>query len=324
MRETKKRHCHQRLLDRAADLRQAAEDRFRCGDRAGAAAAHRREARVLRTCGEAGRAAEACRRAVSLNPDDARAHCERGLVMQAMGRTGEAMECLREAMRLSPSDARIRFLRRAVEGKTPTEAPSRYVRDLFDRLAEDFDRHLTSLDYRLPDIFGRYIGRLCKKRGRFLQGIDLGCGTGLVGSRIRAAVDRLTGVDLSPEMIRQAARTGIYDRLSAADIRDYLHRAPRCFDLMVAGDVLIYLGDLDAVFSGVKSCCQPGGLFAFSVEERGKQGYRLRQTARFAHSRRYIRSQIDKYEMKLLRRPAVRIRREKEGWARGRLYMVTA
>ncbi|MGD8368723.1 MAG: methyltransferase domain-containing protein [Desulfobacterales bacterium] len=278
---------------------------------------------MLRACGEMGLADEACRRAVSLNREDPLAHCERGLVMQALGRTEEALECLRQAMHLAPDDVRIRFLKRAMEGKTPAGAPRGYVRDLFDRMAEDFDRHLSSLDYRLPSTFGRHIARQSKRRGRFAQGVDLGCGTGLIGCRIRPVVDRLTGVDLSPEMIRRAEKTGIYDRLRVADLRAYLRRAPRCFDLVVAGDVLIYLGDLDEVFAGVKSCCRPGALFAFSVEERGKRGYRLRQTARFAHSRCYIRSQIDRFGMKLLRRPAVRIRREKNGWAGGRLYMVT-
>jgi predicted TPR repeat methyltransferase len=123
-------------------------------------------------------------------------------------------------------------------------------------------------------------------------------------------------------MIRRAEQTGVYDRLQVADLRDYPHRAPRCFDQVVAGDVLIYPGDLDAVFSGVKSCCQPGGVFAFSAEERGRQGHRLRQTARFVNSRRYVGSQIGKYGMKLLRRPPVRIRREENGWARKRRYRV--
>jgi len=124
-------------------------------------------------------------------------------------------------------------------------------------------------------------------------------------------------------MIQKAEQTGVYDHLAVDDVCSHLNRCPRRFDLLVAGDVLIYMGDLDGVFKSVKSCCKPGDVFVFSVEERGTSGYVLRTTARFAHSRRYVLSCIEKFGMTILRRPSVRIRREKQGWARARLYMVT-
>ena len=49
--------------------------------------------------------------------------------------------------------------------------------------------------------------------------VDLGCGTGAVGRRLaELGVTTIDGVDLSPEMIEVAARTGAYRRLTVADL----------------------------------------------------------------------------------------------------------
>jgi predicted TPR repeat methyltransferase len=49
--------------------------------------------------------------------------------------------------------------------------------------------------------------------------IDLGCGTGAVGLRLaQLGVTTIDGVDLSPEMITVAARTGAYRRLTVGDL----------------------------------------------------------------------------------------------------------
>jgi trans-aconitate methyltransferase len=49
--------------------------------------------------------------------------------------------------------------------------------------------------------------------------LDLGCGTGAVGRRLaELGVTTVDGVDLSPEMLELAARTGAYRHLAAADL----------------------------------------------------------------------------------------------------------
>src|SRR3954462_2181023 len=49
--------------------------------------------------------------------------------------------------------------------------------------------------------------------------IDLGCGTGAVGRRLaQLGVTTVDGVDLSPEMLAVAARTGVYRSLTVADL----------------------------------------------------------------------------------------------------------
>ena len=49
--------------------------------------------------------------------------------------------------------------------------------------------------------------------------IDLGCGTGAVGRRLaQLGVTTVDGIDLSPEMLAVAARSGAYRRLAVADL----------------------------------------------------------------------------------------------------------
>jgi len=52
--------------------------------------------------------------------------------------------------------------------------------------------------------------------------LDVGCGTGLVGvalaAQLKDGVTAVDGVDISPEMLEQAATTGVYRRLFEADL----------------------------------------------------------------------------------------------------------
>ena len=64
--------------------------------------------------------------------------------------------------------------------------------------------------------------------------------------------------------------------------------APSAFDLIVAADVLVYVGDLAPLFAAVETALTADGLFAFSVETCEGDGFRLEPTMRFAHSRSYV------------------------------------
>lgn len=68
--------------------------------------------------------------------------------------------------------------------------------------------------------------------------VDLGCGAGALFPALRARFPeaRVTGVDLSPEMLRRARAADPKVRLVEADFRDW--RPPRPVDLIVANAVL--------------------------------------------------------------------------------------
>jgi predicted TPR repeat methyltransferase len=62
-------------------------------------------------------------------------------------------------------------------------------------------------------------------------------------------------------------------------------------DLLVAADVMIYVGDLTGVLRDAARVLAPGGLFAFTVElpANGSAELQLLPSLRYAHSEAYVR-----------------------------------
>ena len=97
-------------------------------------------------------------------------------------------------------------------------------------------------------------------RRRWYRAADLGCGTGLMGPLLRPHVSgRLEGVDLSQGMVDKARAKGCYDHLAVEELVAYLdgsagQEGVQCggsggYDLLVAADVFVYIGDLGPVFA---------------------------------------------------------------------------
>ena len=175
----------------------------------------------------------------------------------------------------------------AEESAAPAAPPRRYVEQLFDAYAQDFDVHLAGrLQYRAPQILVEGLGT-----PRFRSALDLGCGTGLCGPLLRPRADRLEGVDLSAAMVERARESGFYDEVLQADIAEYLESTTRRHDLLIAADVFIYVGALERVFDGAARVLEAGGAFCFSLEAADEHAsFALRMSLRYAHSERYIRT----------------------------------
>jgi predicted TPR repeat methyltransferase len=122
----------------------------------------------------------------------------------------------------------------------------------------------------------------------FASALDLGCGTGLMGEALRGRVDHLVGVDLSAAMIAKARERRVYDELTVSDAAALMGERQGIFDLIVAADSLVYVGDLAPLFAAVGTALTGDGLFAFSVETCKGDGFELEPTMRFAHSRSYV------------------------------------
>jgi len=101
-------------------------------------------------------------------------------------------------------------------------------------------------------------------RGPGLTLLDLGCGIGELGRRIRAQCVYLAGIDADPAAAREAA--GLFDRVVAEPLPGALASfASERFGVVVAGDVLEHVADPGAVLDGVASLLSPGGLLLVSL-----------------------------------------------------------
>src|SRR3546814_9168583 len=146
---------------------------------------------------------------------------------------------------------------------------------VYGLLISDWSFHVCSSDLMLAALAGCV--RLPDRRRDIL---DLGCGTGLSGLPFRPYARRLEGIDLAPAMIEQSQRRGIYDSLHQGEIHAVLAALPDAsFDLVLAADTLIYIGDIDALTGAVARILKPGGSFLFTVETGAPgSGFRLTRT----------------------------------------------
>ena len=89
-------------------------------------------------------------------------------------------------------------------------------------------------------------------------------------------------------MLAKAAERHVYDKIIEAEIHDYFDRSNEIFDLIVAADVLVYIGDLSAFITGAARHLEDGGILAFSIESTDAADFTLLPSGRFAHHLRYI------------------------------------
>jgi predicted TPR repeat methyltransferase len=210
---------------------------------------------------------------------------------EAAGDMDGAAAALGETRRLDTDDRLGAALHLARLGRldAPPVPPQGYVRALFDDYAPRFDKALIgALGYRAPTLIADALDGVAPGR-RFGRALDLGCGTGLMGAAIRARVDRLAGVDLSPRMIAEAAARCVYDDLRVDDVVGILGASEK-LDLVTAADVFCYLGDLAPVLAAARRALAPGGLAAFTVEDAGAgpAPWVLQESLRYAHGKSYV------------------------------------
>jgi len=248
---------------------------------------------ALAALGDPGAALKPLERAAALAPDAVEPHLAlahaRREVGDAEGAAVAAEAALARAAPDSALAAQAEFLLAALgRAAVPDRAPASYVRDLFDGFAERFDTDLAGgLGYRTPELLAAALRDAAAAEGEG-RGLDLGCGTGLSGLALAPLVGRLEGLDLSPRMLAQARRRGIYAALHQADLLQWLPAHPVSFDLIAAADVLNYLGDLRPALAGIAAALRPGGLAAFSLEagEKGGEGgapFTLGASMRYRH-----------------------------------------
>lgn len=247
-------------------------------------------AEMLFANGEHAAAAELMLGALELVPGWVLGWFRLGEFQEKAGDVTAAAQAWRMVLRLDPDDRPGAGLKLHLIGAAPAPnaPPSSFVEALFDDYAATFDEKLVgALGYRVPQLLAEAIAAAAPGR-RFRLALDLGCGTGLMGERLRPVADRLEGFDLSGEMLRKARAKGVYDLLEQADLQDF-RREGAPADLAAAADVFMYVGALDRVVATVASLLEPGGLFAFSVE-RGATGadFALQASRRYAHSRGYV------------------------------------
>lgn len=270
-------------------------------------------------------ALQAYRRAVEADPALFEPYLNLARLCEGRDDIAGAIHYLRAGLERHPDHPMLGHLLAAAERRSPARAPREHVQAYFDDFAPRFEEHLVrNLHYRAPQALAELIGPL-REGTRVL---DAGCGTGLMGAALEGASPRgahfdLVGIDLSAGMLQRARSRGIYSDLVLGDVCEALAGMPaERFDLAVAADVLIYLGDLDELFGALRRTLRPGGRFAFSIEVEDTLDYRLASTGRYAHSPAYVRRLAAAWRFAVTATRPAGLRLDGAGAARGLLVVL--
>lgn len=220
----------------------------------------------------------------------------------------KARHLLTRALAANPKDEASRHMLNALTGnQVKTQTSPDYAMNLFNNYALYYDQHMQNfLHYSLPQHIAQLIHQL--NLFQIAQAIDLGCGTGLTGVVLREICQHLTGVDIAAKMLAQAKNKDIYDHLFEADLLSFLKKDKRHYGLMVAADVLPYIGDLEPLFAAIAERLTEKGTFIFTTEISEKESWQLQATARFNHHPDYINELCKSHGLQLIHQEKVTAR----------------
>ncbi len=264
--------------------------------------------------------------AMEYNSSHANTVTNYGVWLKDVGRLEAARDMFKNALALDPgeresetSHAKVQLASLTPGGVGTIDTMAKdYVSGLFDGFAPSFEKDLGELRYVAPGIAVRMLLELLlllpvdARRSRVV--FDLGSGTGLFGVELRRAMSKskskqnpvkLVGVDLSNRMLAvcETEHPNCYDELYQGDVVQFLREGLEGdkVQAVVSLDVLIYIGEVEALFRGVSERLQKDGLFIFTIEvlseeqaaiagEEGGEGkgWRLMEQGRFSHTLEYI------------------------------------
>ena len=257
--------------------------------------------------GDYGNAVFRFRVATWVNARHPQAWYQLGRAYLGEGKKVAAANAFEKASTLMPQSEEMSYMEAVLGGnktplnKLPKRMPPALCLEHFDILAESYDdEQLGTYGYRghilLSDAVVPYLveGRLDH------EVLDLGVGTGLVGARLSDISARIIGVDFSPKMLGQAMKVQVsegkklYSQLILRDAADYVQATPPAtFDIVLAGGLLSYIGDVQPLLEGVASVLKNGGIFAFTADKCAGADYRfLPDAGRFGFTQPYLETLV--------------------------------
>ncbi len=261
---------------------------------------------------------------ITLQPDHLDALQNLAVCYYKQHNTDMAIACYEKALTISPENPALSYLLSAIkqDGKQQT-TPIVYIKKLFDDYANDYDNHLqTLLCYQIPILLTQLIEKTVMSQSPCWDILDLGCGTGLMGSKIKPYAHYLLGIDVAISMLKKAEEKQIYDQLTCTDIKTFIEQCDTMFDLIIAADVFGYIGNLDRLFHRLAQLLKPSGMIAFSIELTEEPCMQLQPTGRFQHNMNYIQQLTQQNQLTIIAKSTETIRLQQGLPVNGALFLL--
>lgn len=240
------------------------------------------------------------------------------------GNTAMAITCYENALKISPDNPTLTYLLSAIkQDNAQQSAPIAYVKQLFNNYAGNYDQHLQNiLCYQVPTQLTKLIEETCRPTANAWEVLDLGCGTGLMGSAIKPYANDILGIDIANDMLEKAKSKTVYDQLICADVKTFVMQCDQQFDLITAADVFGYIGNLERLFLALINLLKPSGLLAFSIEITQENTLQLQPTGRFQHSVHSIQQLAKQHQLTVIAEKIETIRLQQRLPVAGALFLL--
>ncbi len=198
---------------------------------------------------------------------------------------------LKTAIELAADPLPLKHLRALYRGDVPPKPPKEYVASVYNMLMKAFDYWIiANADMRHVKEVGAML-RKCKELQdkKAFSLLDLGCNLGEFAREFSAVSTIRVGVDVSAQTLKMARRSKLYDVLYELDVVEYVLASESTFDVIVAGGVLRWFGNLQPFFHALRNVMHHQSLCAFVVaKEPSSLAYTVLIDGRYQHSPAYI------------------------------------
>tara|TARA_B100001063_G_scaffold134195_1_gene125548 strand:+ start:1007 stop:2308 length:1302 start_codon:yes stop_codon:yes gene_type:complete len=279
---------------------------------------------ILDTLGEHSKAKEFYTKTINCDPYFKMAYRNFALLMIRCGKIKEAEKILSSFLKIDPKNTFALHHMSSITGQKNLVKEEQYSRDLFNNFnAKSFENNYTEkLLYRAPEKLKKMLIGNLKEVPIFENAIDLGCGSGLSGLAFREYVNFLLGIDISENMISLVKERKIYDKLILSDLSELSLLGDKSFDLIISSDVFPYKGNLEKIFSYIKTISSKKAFFIFSTEySESLDDFKLELTGRYSHSHNYIKNLLMMNSFALLNFQTGNLRKEGSEWIKGGFYI---
>ena len=151
--------------------------------------------------------------------------------------------------------------------------------------------------------------------------LDLGCGTGTYVTKLNKYMNKLSGVDISSNMLLKAKEKNKYDYLYQKDIISFLAETKEKYSLIFASDVTGYLSNIEELFKLVYQSLDKNGVFLFSVETTNEtKDMFLSPIGRYLFNPIFVKEKLLSMNFIIEHEKEINLRKEGSSFAKGMIY----
>jgi len=246
---------------------------------------------IFMQCGDTDASEKAFTHVLALAPDHPLAWYSMLELLHQNGRGREAMTRLSEVIAAVGSAATLRHLRALYNGDVPPHAPKEFIASFYGAFIDMFEPWIVgSADAPHVAELAAELRKLPELEGKkHLSLLDLGCGTGILAHKLSDILAIVVGVDVTPQMLKIARRSGHYDVRYELDIQDYVTGSETIFDVVLSTGALRWSGNLQPFFHAVRGVMHKDSILGFMLDkEPSTLAYSVANHGRYSHHLSYV------------------------------------